>query len=153
MPPSFPTLDNIGSDTASTTMDEKHSETRLPVPTTEEYPSASESPSVATSLKAAPYELEKERGTSDIDVRDDVSPAGTDADDDVYFHGMQLLPVFIAIMLAVFLIAIDQVRSVVPYLTSSYSNASRQLSVLPFRRSQISFRPWRVCRGTAPPTS
>ena len=132
-------------------MEEKTPETRLPVPTAEEYPSASESPSVATSLKLAPEELEKEGANGD--ATDGASPAGTDAEEDVYFHGMQLMPTFVAIMLAVFLIAIDQVCRPMLYQWISFANPSRQLSEPPFRKSQISSILWRVYHGTAPPTS
>jgi hypothetical protein len=134
------------------TMHEKHSEPGLPVPTAEDNPSVSENPSVATSLKLAPEELEKEHDTNEVELRDESSPTGADGDKDVYFHGMQLMPVFVAIMLAVFLIAIDQVRSI--YIAEvDLLTHHRQLSVLPFRRSRMIFGLWRVYRGTAQPTS
>jgi hypothetical protein len=83
------------------------SDAPLPVPTAREHQPISGTPSTAT---LAPEEFQHEKDVDDVASKDGTSPAALDPNDDAnYFHGMELMPVFIALILAIFLIAIDQV--------------------------------------------
>jgi hypothetical protein len=94
------------------------SDAQLAIPRAHESHPVSERTSAAT---LAPEEPIYEKNVDDVDVKDGAPVAESDAnDDDNYFHGMQLMPVFVALILAVFLIAIDQVCcSPVHYACSS----------------------------------
>lgn len=96
-----------------TTMEEKHKETHL-APTADETEAASELTSTATSLKLAPEEDEKRNSSTDVPIAEEATATAPQDNADNYFHGMQLMPVFVAILLSVFLIAIDQVRFPTP---------------------------------------
>ncbi|ORY11320.1 major facilitator superfamily domain-containing protein [Clohesyomyces aquaticus] len=97
-------------------------EPRLPIPKGEGTEPVSEAQSTATSLKLGSDGLDGEKDFGEVDGPKDPSATEAHADDDLYFHGMQLMPVFVALILSVFLIAVDQtiVGTAIPKITDQF---------------------------------
>ncbi|KAF2259086.1 MFS general substrate transporter [Lojkania enalia] len=93
----------------------------IPAPQKDEDKSISGSASVATSLRLATKDFGIEKDIDTVGNGNGASTA-TDTNANNYFHGLQLAPIVIALILSVFLVAVDQtiVGTAIPKITDQF---------------------------------